>query len=70
MDGEQLVAGCWQSFPMSLGTAVGIVPSGKGQIILSTLDICPHLGDPSGPADVARKLLCNYISYASKGIKP
>jgi hypothetical protein len=66
IDGEELVAGCWQSFPMSLGTAVGIIPSGKGQIILSTLDICPHLGDPRGPADVARKLLCNYISYANK----
>ena len=64
LEGEQLVAGCWQSFPMSLGTAVGIVPSGRGKIILSTLNICSHLQDPSGPADVARKLLCNYIDYA------
>ncbi len=64
LEGEQLVAGCWQSFPMSLGTAVGIIPSGKGKIIVSTLDICSHLDDPSGPADVARKLLCNYIAYA------
>jgi hypothetical protein len=64
IEGEQLVAGCWQSTPMDLGTAVGVVPSGKGKIIVSTLEICPHLNGPSGPADVARKLFCNYIEYA------
>jgi hypothetical protein len=64
LEGEQLAAGCWQSFPMSLGTAVGVIPVGKGKIVVSTLDVCSHLNDPSGPADVARKLLCNYIAYA------
>jgi beta-galactosidase len=64
VEGEQLVAGCWQSYPMDLGTAVGVIPCGRGRIVFSTLDICPHLHDPSGPADVARKLLCNYIEYA------
>ena len=64
IEGEQLVAGCWQSFPMDLGTAVGVVPCGKGRVVLSTLEISPHLHDPPGPADVARKLLCNYIEYA------
>ncbi len=63
LEGEQLVAGCWQSSPMNLGAAVGVIPSGKGKIVVSTLDICSHLNDPSGPADVARKLLCNYIAY-------
>lgn len=66
MEGEKLVAGCWQSFPMHLGTAVGIIPAGKGRIVVSTLDICPHLNDPPGPADVARKLLCNYLEYAQE----
>jgi hypothetical protein len=65
LEGEQLVAGCWQSSPMDLGTAVGVIPSGKGKIIVSTLDICSHLNDPSGPADVARKLLCNYIAFGT-----
>ena len=69
LEGEELVAGCWQTFPMKLGTAVGVVPSGKGRIILSTLDVCTHLNDSSGPADVARKLLCNYIAFA-KTSKP
>jgi beta-galactosidase len=54
IQGEQLVAGCWQSTPFALGTAVGIIPCGKGRIIFSTLDVCAHLGDPPGPADVAR----------------
>jgi hypothetical protein len=65
LKGEQLVAGCWESTPMDLGTAVGVIPSGKGKIVVSTLDICPHLNDPSGPADVAKKLFCNYIEYAA-----
>jgi hypothetical protein len=64
IEGERLVAGCWNSTPMDLGTAVGVIPCGKGRIVLSTLDICPNLSEPSGPADVARKLLCNYIEYA------
>jgi hypothetical protein len=64
IEGEKLVAGCWQSTPMELGAAVGVIPSGKGKIVFSTLDVCPHLDDPAGPADVARKLFCNYIEYA------
>jgi hypothetical protein len=66
IEGEQLVAGCWQSFPMDLGTAVGVIPSGTGRIIVSTLDICRHLDEPPGPADVARKLFCNYIAFANQ----
>jgi hypothetical protein len=50
---------------MQLGTAVGIIPSGKGKIVVSTLDICSHLHDPPGPAEVARKLFINYISFAA-----
>jgi hypothetical protein len=50
---------------MKLGTAVGVIPSGQGKIIVSTLDICSHLNDLPGPADVARKLLCNYIQFAT-----
>ncbi len=65
LEGEQLIAGCWQSWPMQLGTAVGIIPSGKGKIVVSTLDICSHLHDPPGPAEVARKLFINYISFAA-----
>jgi beta-galactosidase len=65
LQGEELVVGCWQSTPFDLGTAVGIVPCGKGKIVLSTLDICPNLSKPGGPADVARKLLCNFLQFVS-----
>jgi hypothetical protein len=50
--------------PIALGTAVGVIPCGKGKIIVSTLDIASNLRGPEGPPDVARKLSCNYIEYA------
>lgn len=64
LDGEELVAGAWHSYPMDLGTAVGIIPCGKGKIIVSTLDIASQLNSPDTSAEVARKLLCNFIGYA------
>jgi hypothetical protein len=65
LEGEELVAGAWHSYPMDLGTAVGIIRCGKGKIIVSTLDITSQLNSPDTSADVARKLLCNFIEYAN-----
>ncbi len=67
MEGEELVAGAWQSMGCRLGTCVGLVSMGKGEIILSTLEICPAINEPAGPADMARKLLLNYLEYANSG---
>jgi len=64
LEGEELVAGCYQSWPMNLGTAVGVIPCGKGKIIVSTLNITDNLTGKSGPAQVARKLICNYLDFA------
>lgn len=64
MQGEDLVVGSYRSTPFELGTAVGVIPCGKGKIIFSSLDIVDNLDDPSGPAEVARKILCNYIKYS------
>ena len=64
IEGEELAAGSYRSMPFNLGTAVGVIPCGKGKIIFSTLDIADNLDNPSGPAEVARKLLCNYIKYS------
>lgn len=77
LDGDELVAGAFHAHsplanppaPMQLGTAVGIVPLGKGRVILSTLDIEGNLNAPPGPADVARKLLCNFVNYAATSAK-
>ncbi|HVT89777.1 MAG TPA: PA14 domain-containing protein [Tepidisphaeraceae bacterium] len=76
--GDELAAGAFHAnmsqanppAPIALGTAVGVIPCGKGKIIVSTLDICSNLSGPPGPADVARKLLCNFIQYASTKEKP
>jgi hypothetical protein len=67
MDGEELVAGCYNN-PAGdcfLGTAVGIVPCGKGEVLLSSLEIASRLSEPPGPSDVARKLFCNYMEWAA-----
>jgi hypothetical protein len=64
LDGEELVAGAWHSYPMELGTAVGIIPCGKGKIIVSTLEIANQLNSTDTSAEVARKLMCNFIDYA------
>jgi beta-galactosidase len=70
LEGEELVAGAWhanlEAAPQHLGTAVGVIPYGKGRIIVSTLDIVENLPSPETPAHVARKLLCNYLEFASK----
>ena len=63
LEGEELVAGVYRSHGFNLGTAVGIIPCGKGKIIFSTLDIMSNLYQNSGPSDVAKKLIYNFIEY-------
>ncbi len=65
LEGEELVAGAWHCYPMNLGTAVGIIPCGKGRIIVTTLDIASQLGSADTSAEVARKLFCNFVAYAT-----
>jgi hypothetical protein len=65
-EGEELVAGAYHCYPLRLGTAVGVIPCGKGKIIFSTLDICGNLTLKDSSANVARKLLCNFIENAGK----
>ncbi|HLP02288.1 MAG TPA: hypothetical protein VK163_09695, partial [Opitutaceae bacterium] len=66
LEGEELAAGCYHSYPMQLGTVVGTFPLGRGRVIFSTLDIAPNLGGPAGPAEVARKLFCNFLDEAAR----
>lgn len=67
LDNEELVVGSYRSTPFHLGSAVGIVPCGKGKVYYSTLDLIDSLNDSSGASEVARKLFCNFIEVASKG---
>jgi len=64
LEGEDLVAGAWHCYPMALGTAVGVIPCGKGRIVVSTLDIPEQLRSSDTSAHVARKVLCNMVEYA------
>jgi hypothetical protein len=65
LEGDELVAGAWHCYPMNLGTAVGIIPCGKGKIVVSTLDLTGQLDSTDTSAEVARKLLCNFITFGS-----
>ena len=66
VEGEELAAGCYHSLPMQLGTVVGEFRLGRGRVIFLTLDIASNLGAPAGPADVVRKLLCNFLAEAAR----
>lgn len=63
LHGENMIVGSYKNSPFELGTAVGEIPYGKGKVLFSTLDIIDNLDNPSGPAQVARKLFANYINY-------
>lgn len=62
-EGGELVAGSYRSTPFHLGTAVGVVPYGKGKIIFSSLDIVGNLLNSDSAAETARKLFCNFVGY-------
>jgi len=66
LDGEELVVGAYHCNDALLGTAVGVIPCGKGRIVVSNLDIVSNIGETYNGAHVARKLLCNYIEYAGR----
>lgn len=63
LEGEDFAAGCYHSFPMQLGTAVGVIRFGQGRVVFSTLDIASQVNAAEGPAHVARKLLLNYVNF-------
>ena len=65
IQGGELVAGAWHSWPMRLGAAVSIFPVGQGRIILSSLDIVSQLDNPDTSAEVARRLFCNFLNFAA-----
>jgi len=49
-----------------VGTALTVVPFGRGKIVLSTLDILPWLNDDAPQAVTAKRLFLNYLKYASE----
>jgi hypothetical protein len=61
VEGEELVAGAWNSSPFSLGTAVGVIPYGKGKVIFCTLPVVDALNATDKAAAVPKKLMVNFL---------
>lgn len=57
MEGEELLVGAYHTYPMAIGTAMGIVPMGKGSVLFSTLDIYGNIINDSAAGLVAKKLI-------------
>ena len=63
MEGEELIVGAYHSYPMALGTAMGIVKIGNGEVLFSTLDIYNNIIEQNPASLVAKKLIFNMIDY-------
>ena len=63
MEGEELLVGAYHTYPMAIGTAMGIVPVGKGSVLFSTLDIYGNIINESAAGLVAKKLIFNMIDH-------
>ena len=66
MDGEELLVGAYHTYPMQLGTAMGIVPVGRGKVLFSTLDLYGNLLHDGSEGLVAKKILLNMIDFAGQ----
>ena len=65
IDKENMIMGCYRSWPFHLGTAMGETQCGKGRVLYSTLRITEALNSPEPSAEVARKLFGNIIRWAT-----
>jgi len=65
LDRGEAVVGALSREDTEIGTAVGIIPWGEGRIIYSTLDILPNLASTEEAAVVARRILMNFLEYAT-----
>lgn len=63
MEGEELLVGAYHTYPMAIGTAMGIVLMGKGSVLFSTLDIYGNIINDSAAGLVAKKLVYNMIDF-------
>jgi hypothetical protein len=66
LDEVQAVVGAISREGPEIGTAVGIVPCGKGMIVFSTLDLLPNLHSGEDASVVARKVLHNYLKFVAE----
>lgn len=60
--GEELIVGSYASAPFHVGTAMGRIPYGTGEILFSTLDFANPVASTEPSALVAKRLLLNLLS--------
>lgn len=65
MNGEEPVVSLVGSPFHQITTSVGILPYGKGKIVFSSLDLLSNLSLDSKSANVPKKILCNYLKWAT-----
>jgi hypothetical protein len=65
LKGEETVVGAFSGHDRELYAAVGIIRLGRGRIIISTLDIQGAIRENERASVTAKKILLNYLAYAS-----
>lgn len=65
MEGEEVAAFCTDGHKFEVASTVSVVRHGKGRIVLSCLNIYPHLGSEAKSANTVKKILCNFLEYAA-----
>jgi len=66
LNGGQTVVAAVSDHKKEVGTAVAVIPFGRGRVILSTLNMLPALDSDTPQSVVAKRLFLNYLIYASK----
>ena len=62
MEGDDMIVGSYRSWAFHLGSALGKLKCGKGEIIYNTLDISDNLLRDDSSASVARRLFFNLLN--------
>jgi hypothetical protein len=58
----ETVVAVWSDHQPSLGSALAVLPHGKGRIVLCALPLVASLDAPPGAVALPRRLLCNLLS--------
>lgn len=66
MDNEEAVVASVTGHEHQVATSLGIVPVGKGRIVLSTLSMVQHLNAQDHASETVKLIFCNMLADASK----
>ncbi len=63
---DDMAVGSMATWPANIGSALGVIPCGKGSVVYNTLNIADNLRSERLAADVARRIFCNIVDWAVK----